>query len=224
MDIPATAPIMTLGETVFFPHVVLPLYIFEQRYRQMLADCLRGDRMFVVSCRQEENDGDFPNADPQPCTIATIGMIRAAHRNNDGTSNLVLQGLQRVRITAIIEEEPYRMVSIEPLLSEPIADEPKLLHIRDQIRELLKNEKELGNETPEEFLDFLESLMDHATYIDLLTYSVCACHTIKQSILEAKSIEQRFELLLAHLRQKYNLESLINELQSRFSLGASGLN
>lgn len=215
---------MTLGETVFFPHVVLPLYIFEQRYRQMLADCLRGDRMFVVSCRQEDPCGEFAEADPQPSAIATIGIIRAAHRNADGTSNLVLQGLQRVRISAILSEEPYRVVAIEPVASESIPDEAVLLEMRDHIRELLGNEKELGNETPAEFLDFLESLQDHATYIDLLTYSVCACPALKQSILEAQCIERRFALLLSHLRQKYNMEALIQELQSRFNPEASSQN
>ncbi|MCD8481537.1 MAG: LON peptidase substrate-binding domain-containing protein [Verrucomicrobia bacterium] len=215
---------MTLGETVFFPHVVLPLHIFESRYRQMLSDCLSGNRMFVVSCRADDPDGKFAGNDPQPHEIATVGMIRAAHRNADGTSNLVLQGLQRVRILDIVREEPYRLVSIEPLESGQPTDCEEIKALRSQICQLLHCDTEMENETPVEFLGFLESLQDSATFIDLLTYSVCTCAKAKQAVLEALDVTDRFRILHNHLVHKHNLESLISELEMRVEPGTTGLN
>ena len=48
-EIPSSVPVMVLPGALLFPHALLPLYIFEQRYREMLSYCLQSDRMFCVA-------------------------------------------------------------------------------------------------------------------------------------------------------------------------------
>src|ERR1700677_3973034 len=83
IDLPKDAPVMTLPNTALFPQALLPLYIFEPRYRQMLADALEGNRLFAGAgldpVRAEEPDQNEP-----PFTIAGLGIIRACHENSDG--------------------------------------------------------------------------------------------------------------------------------------------
>src|SRR5690242_5869228 len=96
MRVPGEVPVMPLPNAILFPQAPLPLYIFEDRYRQMLRDCLANERMFSVALTRKDN----PQTTDEPRTyeVAGLGIIRAAVGNDDGTSNIILQGLCRVRI------------------------------------------------------------------------------------------------------------------------------
>jgi len=91
VTLPEQLPVMPLPGAVLFPHALLPLYIFEARYRKMLEHALRKHRMFCVTlvkpiCPDWHASEDFFH-------LATAGLIRACVERSDGTSNLVLQGL-----------------------------------------------------------------------------------------------------------------------------------
>jgi len=94
--IPSEVPVMTLGGTVLFPQAMMPLFIFEPRYKEMLSDVLNNDRIFAVATLDERNE-DAPHSET-PYSIAAIGVVRACKKNPDGSSNLVLQGLARVEL------------------------------------------------------------------------------------------------------------------------------
>src|SRR6516164_6194724 len=111
VNLPAEIGVMPLPGAVLFPHALLPLYIFEPRYRGMLQHALQHDRMFSVtlikpSCPEWHAPEDFFH-------FATVGLIRACVGRGDGTSNLVLQGLHRVRFTSFAQESPFPVAKIE---------------------------------------------------------------------------------------------------------------
>src|SRR6202047_723213 len=116
VDLPDEVPVMPLPGAVLFPNALLPLYIFEPRYREMLEQALKHDRMFSValikpSCPEWHAPEDFFH-------LATVGLIRACVGRGDGTSNLILQGLRRVRFTGFEQSVPFPIAQIEPLESE----------------------------------------------------------------------------------------------------------
>src|SRR6202790_2833716 len=95
VSLPPQVPVMPLPGALLFPHALLPLYIFEERYREMLKYALNPHRMFSVAlinpeCGEWESSSDFFH-------VAGVGLIRACVGRADGTSNLILQGLDRVR-------------------------------------------------------------------------------------------------------------------------------
>src|SRR5438046_6085115 len=109
--LPKQLPVMPLPGAVLFPHALLPLYIFEPRYRQMLDHALRHHRMFCItlikpSCPEWHAPEDFFH-------LATVGLIRACVGRGDGTSNLILQGLQRVRFASFEQEAPFPIARID---------------------------------------------------------------------------------------------------------------
>src|SRR5438067_8179634 len=115
MKLPDQVPVMPLPGAVLFPHALLPLYIFEARYRQMLDHALHRHRMFCValikpSCPEWSAPEDFFH-------LATVGLIRACVGRGDGTSNLVLQGLQRVRFASFQQETPFPIARIDAVES-----------------------------------------------------------------------------------------------------------
>ena len=95
-------PIFPLPEVVFFPETILPLHVFEPRYREMVADCLAGDRWLAVVMLRPGWDKDYEGRPPVH-DVAGAGEILQAEALADGRFNILLDGRARFRILA---EEP----------------------------------------------------------------------------------------------------------------------
>ncbi len=108
------APLFPLPNVVLFPQAVLPLHIFEPRYRQMTADALNGEGLIAMSLLAE--DWESTAADGLPPIHSTVGLGRivAHERLDDGRYILVLRGVARARL---VREQPldlpYRMGQLE---------------------------------------------------------------------------------------------------------------
>jgi Lon protease-like protein len=98
-------PVFPLPGTVFFPRTSLPLHIFEPRYRAMLRHALVGERLIAVSLACE---GGFRE-------VATVGRISVHTPLEDGRSNIVLEGLRRVRLRQVGCDTPFLQASEMPL-------------------------------------------------------------------------------------------------------------
>jgi len=143
--LPDEVPVFPLPETVLFPHIDLPLYIFEPRYRKMLKDCYHGSKLMAVSLLKE---GWEKAEEPVPaCDVVGVGYIRVLVENGDGTSHIVLKGLCRARILNYVQMEPYRIAKIR-LLSDQIDDEAELGQLASRLRQLLLLKLRFNSETP----------------------------------------------------------------------------
>jgi len=192
LTIPPEVSVMILPETVFYPKVLLPLCIFEPRYRLMLQKALEDSRVFAISLASDLM---------KPHSIATIGIIRACVDNADGSSNLVLQGLTRVRLVEFLQDEPYPIARIEILHS----DNPNDVEIDALVNKTLEYVhlyKEQGIEMPEWMEDFLKNLSDRDTLVDMVAYGFVESVAEKQKILETLSLKERFQRLVHNLKKQ----------------------
>src|SRR6266540_2705296 len=137
MELPEAVPVMTLPSATLFPQALLPLYIFETRYRQMLADMLRRDRMFSVAMQKPGRTRETP------CAVAGLGLIRVSVGHNDGTSHLILQGLTRVQLFETVRYKPYRVQRIRPLVAVN-TDNVVIDALVAKVHELVSQRMELG--------------------------------------------------------------------------------
>src|SRR5436190_12766994 len=137
MDLPREVPVMTLPSAILFPQALLPLYIFEPRYRRMLADALRSHRMFSVAMQKPGRTRETP------CMVAGLGLIRVSVDHSDGTSHLILQGLTRVELGETVQYKPYRVQSIRPLQAKPM-DNVVIDALLAKVHELVRQRVELG--------------------------------------------------------------------------------
>ncbi|MGI9244578.1 MAG: LON peptidase substrate-binding domain-containing protein, partial [Verrucomicrobiales bacterium] len=117
IDLPAQIPVMVLSACNLLPHGLLPLNIFEPRYREMLTDALESDRLFAIGT-VDPSATPTNLEEPEVFQYSCAGLIRACVGAEDGTSQLILQGLQRIRFTGWEEAgSPYRRATIEPVPS-----------------------------------------------------------------------------------------------------------
>lgn len=107
--------------TVLFPGQVLPLHIFEDRYRLMIRQCLAEENPFgVVLIRRGLEIGETA----EPYMVGTLARIRESTHLSDGTMNIVSVGLERFRIRRLIHDRPYLRGEVEtfPMTESPDAE------------------------------------------------------------------------------------------------------
>jgi len=135
--LPPTLPIFPLPNVVLFPNVVLPLHIFESRYRAMVADALEHDRIIGMVLLRPGWEKDYEGR-PPVYTIGCAGLITHAERLNDGRFNIVLKGLEKFAIEDEDESLPYRLARVRSM-EESVRDEDKeeMRHSRRRLEALL---------------------------------------------------------------------------------------
>ena len=115
-------PLFPLPNLWLFPSVVLPLHVFEERYRQMIEDSLDGVGRLVLGTIQA---GHELGADGSPpiYPVAGLGEIGRHERLEDGRFNILLVGLQRVFVREVPSERLYRKVEVRPAIETPVPTE-----------------------------------------------------------------------------------------------------
>ena len=199
VTLPEQLPVMPLPGAVLFPHALLPLYIFEPRYRKMLEHALQRHRMFCVtlikpSCPDWHATEDFFH-------LATAGLIRACVERTDGTSNLILQGLHRVRFTSFEQEQPFPIVSIDTIESrDPTTVETEALGAK--VIELYGSLKHDRRQLPAKLDRYLSELRDLEMLADLMASTFVNDPLRRQRLLEERSLNQRLRFLIRYLRDE----------------------
>jgi Lon protease-like protein len=199
ITLPDQVPVMPLPGALLFPHALLPLYIFEPRYQEMLEHALKEHRMFSVALlkpqrTQWKSTGDF-------FPVAGVGLIRACVGRGDGTSNLILQGLQRVRFTAFDQSDPFPIARIEPLESDATPSvETEALGAK--VLELYAKLKDSGRQLPEKVDQYLAHLGDMEMLADLMAATFINDPLRRQQLLEELSLKQRLRLVIQYLREE----------------------
>ena len=209
LHVPETVPVMTLPNTVFFPQALLPLHIFEPRYRQMLRDVLCSNRVFAVARLDPTQTG----ADEPLPGIASIGIIRACQKAENDTSNLLLQGICRVEVKAIVREAPYRIIAVKPIATTAGTHHAGLELLRFEVMRLLNLRRRLGLPVPKGMTQFLESIDDIDTFADIAAFNLCEDSAVKQQLLETLETRRRLQLFATALKAEIEEQRLRRKLQ-----------
>jgi len=204
---------MPLPNAILFPRVLLPLYIFEPRYKMMLADCLKGERMFAVALLRKGWEREGHNPTPHP--IAGIGVIRTCVARPDGSANLILEGVTRVRVTEYMKLRPYRVARVEPLESSEEVVGTSREPLMKVVAQLAKARARMGAELPKSVLSALRSVKNADYLSDLVSYTLLDDYYEKQTMLETLDTEQRLEKLAALLQKKIQQFELWKTLQGK---------
>ena len=218
ITLPEEIPVMTLPNVAFFPQALMPLFIFEPRYRHMLREVLATNRLFAVAGIDARPSGVLGQIDP-PHRVATLGIVRACQKTDNGTSNLLLQGLCRIEITGIVTEEPYRRIRVRALTSEPGTKDDYVALRRELARLLVLKHKlsATGSSAPGQLAAFLKNVDDPEAFVDIAAFSLCEDPNLKQRLLETLDVRRRFLIFSAQVREEIASLKLRQKLQGRLS-------
>jgi Lon protease-like protein len=204
---------MSLPNAILFPRVLLPLYIFEPRYKRMLADCINGDRMFAVALLRKGWEKEGNNPTPHP--IAGVGVIRTCVVRLDGSANLILEGVARVRVTDYVKLRPYRVARVEALASSKKTADAERQPLLKIVTQLTQARARMGTKLPKSVLSALRSVKNADYLSDLVSYTLLDDYYEKQSMLEILDTNERLEKLVALLQKKLQQFELWKTLQGK---------
>jgi Lon protease-like protein len=191
-------PMFPLPGVVLFPHALLPLHIFEDRYRAMTRDVLAGRRCLAVGLIAP---GENVEADkPAVRRVAGVGEIVMAHELPDGRYNLVLRGRARVRIDEELDSDrPYRVVSATALPDLPSADDGDLVEAAETLRALVGRLADAIPEGGELLRHVVAAQETPVELVDVVAAALVDDAGLRQRLLETREIGKRLERVSAEV-------------------------
>ena len=195
-DFDGQVRLFPLSDLVMFPSNLLPLHIFESRYREMLEDAIRGDQLIAMATLLPGFEHEYYTRAPIAPTVC-IGRVTDYDKSASGTYDLMLLGLRRAEIESEIEPvRSFRRARVK-LLGDPPSHEPcsqqELAHeLAERIRESLPAAEKLVQQ-------FLEGDVSLASFTDILAFHLPLPTELKLALLAETKDLVRAEQLLANL-------------------------
>lgn len=194
----SSVPVFPLPGVVLLPNAVLPLHIFEERYRAMTEAALEDDRQIAMALLVEgwqQNYYGKPAIEPVVC----VGRILTHERLPDGKFNFLLQGHTRARVVRELQTgEMFRRFELEKIQDIP-ADEATLATARRTFLRAFENGILAGTPIGNTFAKLLSSDMPTSDIADLMAFSCLDDVAAKLKLLAEPSVARRVEATLDHL-------------------------
>ncbi len=200
MGATAILPLFPLPNVVLFPRALLPLHVFEDRYRQMTADVLAGDPRIAMAMLRPgwaSEDRDCPPIEPVVC----VGTVVAHDRLADGRYNLLLRGDERCRVCREVDadEHLYRSAEVERV-TEPTVLEIDVEEERRRLRSFFAPGGRLaGSPAGGKFHELLASSVPTTDVADLIAFHLLDDPATKQQLLAEADPRRRVRRVAALL-------------------------
>ena len=211
-DFSGKMPIFPLPNVVFFPHTFLPLHIFEERYRAMVADATNGEKLICMALLKPGYEDDYEGSPPIH-TVGTVGFMPMKKDHADGTSDVLLVGMDKVKIKEITSDTPYRMAEVEILYDVVGESDPEALQEKIfQQFNVLNDDNLLSAAT-----QFFSEGLDFEMAVNLVISHLEIEGEEKQKLLELGDLSLRAKVLLQYLESGLRVD-----LAADFGIGFAG--
>jgi len=188
-------PIFPLPEVVLFPNMERPLVIYEPRYREMVADALKGNRTIGMVRLRPGYEKDYDGRPPIDA-VGCAGIIQESEQLPDGRYLILLRGLTTFRVLSEDQRKPYRLARVE-IIPEVLRDDERALlsAVRERIATLLVTVLPAGAELP-------DPALDDAEFVNLVAQALQMPEADRQALLERASVLSRARALVDRLERK----------------------
>jgi len=182
--VPRVISVFPLQNTVLFPRVSLPLHIFEERYKAMVADALEQDRAIAIALTDEDD------RETGAREVCSAGVITRVESLEDGEKNIVVTGVYRCRIIEVVERRPYLVARVAPL--EERGNDARLQTAVQNLRNLaiqwiFFQDQDSG----QEMIRRVSLLSKPGHLADFLAFHLFEDASLKQEVLESIDVQRR---------------------------------
>jgi len=208
-EVELVIPLFPLPNTVFYPETLLPLHIFEPRYRQMTRDALDGAGKIGMVLLKPDYEAEYFDR-PGIYKVGCMGSIEKCTELKDGRFNFTLKGRNRFEILEEINDKSYRKARVL-IWENPVKDSTELgkdaraIELTEKFNSYCAKLEELGISKKVPLLPECETLN---ALVDTLAMHLDFPTEKKQYFLEERDVEKRAEVLLFELNLKFDLISV----------------
>ncbi len=212
--VPSHLPVLPLKSTVVFPRIFIPLSVGRRRSLQLLDDLPGAERHIAVATQLDETAEEVGFKD-----LHHVGsMVRVQHmlKLPDGTVQLAVLGLRRIKLLSAMTEEPYLSCRVEMLPETPdslppIEREALLRRAISSFQQLVT----LSPQLPAELASAAGAIDDPLHLAYYIANHIRLTTEQRQEILEMDSVQQKLERLLGHLAHELEVLELGRKIQSQ---------
>jgi len=211
-NIPGSLPLLPLKEVIVYPFAVQPFLVGQPRSVRLIDQIMKADRLVALVAQK-----DASIEQPGPADIyteGTAGRIAQLLRRPDGTIMVAVQGLERIRVTQVTQEEPYLIADIE-VVHEDYEETVEIEAMRRNAVQLFQRLLSLNQQLPEELGTYATSLTDsrHVTY--LIAGSIRMGLAVRQELLELPSVREKLVRLTDVLNHELQVLELGQKIQTQ---------
>ncbi len=209
---PRTYPVLPVRDQVYFPSMLFPLLVGREKSIQALDAAISKSRKMVLVAQQE-----IGTEDPEPDELYDVGLlveVMQVLRVPDGAVRLMLEGVQRVKITKYTHTEPYLKARVKMLEEKPAVG-LEIEAIRREIMNQFERIVQDGRQIPPEAMVTALSISDAARLADTVTHHLSIPVAQKQEILETVSVKERLERLTLILAREIEILEIHHNIRSR---------
>jgi len=209
---PDELPLVPLREAVIFPRIVTPLGVGREKSVAAVNAAMASDKHYVILAAQRDAEIDDVQPD-QVYSVATVAEIVRLLKIPDGSAQVIVQGLDRVRVTGFTPEQRYFRVKFEVLRDEPgeaIEREALMRNVKTMFQQYVDN----GGSMLPEIAMTARTIEDPAHFADLVSTSPDLTLEQRQQLLETRSVVERMRFLSVFLAKQNEILELKAKIQS----------
>lgn len=189
-DVLKRLPIFPLPDAVLFPGVVLPLHVFEPRYRGLVEHCLATHRTMAIATLQPGYEREYEGR-PAVHRVMGAGVIIGEARLPDGRWNIALKGVERVRMLhEHPADEPYRVIAARRLPSESGPNDSALA---DRLKGFVVTLSRLLPYVGPQLSELLRDATSPSQVVDVISGYFVEDPALRRALLEETSVERRVD-------------------------------
>ncbi|NIV03980.1 endopeptidase La [Candidatus Saccharibacteria bacterium] len=212
VDIPESVPIITVRNTVFFPHQFIPLAIGRPKSLRLIEQAVNEDSTVGVLAQKDATvDHPEPNDLYQ---VGTIARILKVIDLPDGSKSAFIQGIARFEATHFIQQDPYFKANIRELEDVPPTDELKAQALATNLKNLFQKASDLAPEITNEHQAMIANLHDPGIIADLIIAFANIQIEEKQALLEILDVQKRLDRTTYLFNQYLQTLELGKKIQS----------
>lgn len=206
-------PVLSLRDVVVFPHMVIPLFVARERSVKALEETMNADKKIVL-VTQRNSEVEAPTAE-ELYGFGTIASILQMLRLPDGTTKVLVEGIERVKLNELSEQDGY-LVSTWDLMESEVSGKEKDLEVMVRsAMEMFEQYVKLSRKVPPELITTLSGIEDPSRLADTIAAHLSIRIEDKQEVLETQSVMARFERLMGFIEGEMDVLKLEKRIRGR---------
>jgi len=205
-------PVLPLRDIVVFPHMIVPLFVGRDKSVRALEDVMKDDKQILLAT--QKNAGDDDPASDEIYEVGTIGTVLQLLKLPDGTVKVLVEGVQRVRISEYTDHEDFFQAYAQPI-EEPEADKAELEAISRAAVSQFEQYIKLNKKVPGEVLMSINQIDDASKLADTIAQHLALKISDKQELLEIVSVSERLEKIFSFMEGEISVMQVEKRIRSR---------
>ena len=213
-DLPETLPILPLRNTVMFPRVIIPITVGRDKSIKLIKDVNAGNKLIGIVSQKDSSIEDPEAKDLNQ--VGTIAQIVKILDMPDGSTSIIIQGKERIKIKKIISSDPYFTAEVQYLKDvSPKTKDKEFIAIIGSLKDLSLKIIKLSMDIPEEAGFAIKNIDNDSFLINYVSSNSNVGFEKKQKLLEINNLKKRGQLLLTYLVKEVQMLEIKTEVQEK---------